>query len=328
MRRLIWITLLLAGIYGGYWVLASRGLLATVRAEVDRLEAEGVARVAAVELNGFPSRFDLTFTEPELMDRAGLWGWRAPRFDLFALSYRPGHLIAAWPPRQEVLLAGLPLTVDSGDMRASAVLGGTALALDHMAFVAKDVRLTPPDGTGLAVGEARLATRRAEGVANGHDLGIALFRLAPDGPVRAALDPAAALPETVDWLRLDARLGFDRPLDRNAGAGGGPRVTEVTLREVSLRWGTLSLEGKGQLGADGAGLLEGRIDLVAKDWRPLVAMAAAAGWVRPELAPTFEAALDQIDAADGDPESLRVPLQWKNGRGSLGPIPLGPAPRF
>lgn len=328
MRRLIWITLLLAALYGGYWIVASRSLLATVRAEVARLEAQGLAEVAAVDLAGFPSRFDLTFTEPALLDRAGLFGWRAPRFDLFALSYRPNHLIAAFPPRQEVLLAGLPLTVDSADMRASAMLAGTALALDHMTFVAKEVRITPPDGAGLALSEARLATRRAEGAENGHDLGIALFRLAPDAPVRAALDPAAALPDTVDWLRLDARLGFDRPLDRLAGAGGGPRLTEALLREASLRWGSLALDGKGQLGADGAGLLEGRIDLVARNWRPLVAMAAAAGWVRPELAPTFEAALDQIDAADGDPEALRVALQWKNGRTSLGPIPLGPAPRF
>ena len=328
MRRLIWITLLLAGLYGGYWAVASRSLLATVRAEVARLEAEGAAEVAAVDLNGFPSRFDLTFTEPAVMDRAGLWGWRAPVFQLFALSYRPNHLIAAWPARQEVLVAGLPLTVDSGDMRASAVLAGTALALDHLTFVAKEVRLTPPDGSGMALDELRVATRRAEGVANGHDLGIAVFGLAPDGPVRAALDPASALPERMDWLRLDARLGFDRPLDRNAGAGGGPRLTEALLREVSLRWGGLSLEGEGQLGADGAGLLEGRVDLVARNWRPLVAMAAAAGWVRPELAPTFEAALDQIDTADGDPDALRVALVWKNGRSSLGPIPLGPAPRF
>lgn len=328
MRRLIWITLVLAGLYAGYWALASRGVLAAVRGEVARLEAAGLAEVGEVTLAGFPSRFDLTFRDAAVVDRSGFYGWSAPFFQVFALSYRPNHLIAVWPEAQEVLVAGLPLSVTSEDMRASAVFAGTGLALDHMALVGKTLTLTPPEGPGLALAEARLASRTAPGVDNGHDLGLALFRIAPDPALARALDPEGRLPAEIDWLRLDAVLAFDRPLDRAALAGGAPRLTGVELREASLRWGPLSLEGEGRLAPDTAGLLEGRVDLVARDWRELVRLATLAGLVRPEIAPTFEAALEQIDAADGDAQALRVPLTWKNGRTSLGPIPLGPAPRF
>lgn len=328
MRLLTMIAGVLALLYGGYWLVASRSVEAAVRAEVERLSAAGLGSAAEVRLEGFPSRFDLTFEAPEVLDRSGLTGWRAPFLQVFALAYRPNHVIVVWPNEQEVMLAGLPFAVTSADMRASAVVAGTDIALDHMTYVAKDLRLSPPDGAGIGLGEARLATRRAPALDNGHDLGVALLGLTPDPALRATLDPGGTLPDSLDWLRLDAGLAFDRPIDRFAGAGDGPRVTAVDLREVSLRWGSLSLEGKGRVAADSAGLAEGRIDLVARDWRRLVALAAQAGMVKPELAPTFEAMLDQIDAADGDPDALRAPLVWKDGRTRLGPIPLGPAPRF
>lgn len=328
MRLLTVIAGVLALSYGGYWLLASRSVEAAVRAEVDRLSAAGLASAAEVRLEGFPSRFDLTFEAPEVVDRSGLTGWRAPFLQVFALAYRPNHVIVVWPDEQEVMVAGLPLAVTSSEMRASAVVAGTDVALDHMTYVAKDLRLAPPDGAGIGLGEARLATRRAPGLNNGHDLGVALLGLVPDPAIRAVLDPGGTLPESLEWLRLDAGLAFDRPINRSAGARGGPKLTAVDLREVSLRWGPLALEGKGRVAADSAGLAEGQIDLVARDWRRLVALAAQAGMVKPELAPTFEAMLEQIDAADGDPDALRAPLVWKDGRTRLGPIPLGPAPRF
>lgn len=332
MKRLFFVILVLALAWSGYWFV---GAYAARTAFADWFEARRAqgwqADYSDLALLGFPNRFDATFSYIQLADPDTGWAWEAPFFQVLALSYKPNHVIAVWPDRQDLLLGGLPLTVDSADMRASAVVAGTDLALDHVTFVAQQVRLTPPDGIGIELGEMRVATRRATaaGVENGHDLGLALFRLLPDPALRDALDPGRALPDTVDWLRLDATLGFDRPIDRHmAATGAAPRPTAVELREASLRWGPMALEGKGRLAPDAAGLLEGRIDFVARDWRPLVGFAAMAGLVRPELAPTFQAALDQIDAADGDPDALRVALTWKNGRTSLGPIPLGPAPRF
>jgi len=328
MHRLITIVLALAVLYGGYWLIASRGVESTVEAELARLQQAGLADVADVSLTGFPSRFDLTFDAPAMLDRSGLYGWRAPFLQVFALSYRPNHIIAVWPNEQEVMLAGLPLTLTSTDMRASAKVAGTDAALDRVVFVAKSIGLEPPDATGLAIEEARMATQRLDAEGARHELGLALLRLSPDPALRAALDPSGALPDTLDWLRLDADLSFDKPLDRFAAGSGPPRLRAIDLRELSLRWGDLSVEGKGPVEVDAAGRLVGRIDLVVKEWRHLVRFAAIAGMVRAEIAPTFEAALEQIDEADGDPEVLRVPLTWKNGRTSLGPIPLGPAPRL
>lgn len=326
MRRLIVIVLAFAVLYGGYWVVASQTVERTVRAEVARLEAAGLADVGGVSLAGFPSRFDLTFDAPSVLDRSGLFGWRAPFVQLFALSYRPNHVIAVWPNEQEVLLGGLPLRVTSTDMRASARVGGTDALLERVVYVARDLTLAPPDRSGLAMAEARAATRRLDAAGLQHELGLALLEVVPDPALKSAFDPEAALPDRLDWLRFDADLTFDRPLDRHLATA--PRPTGAVLREVSLRWGGLSLDGRGEVALGAGGVLEGRIDLTARDWRHLVRFASLAGWVRPEIAPTFEAALEQIDLADGDPDALRVPLQWKNGRTSLGPIPLGPAPRL
>ena len=329
MRRLIVIVLVFAVLYGGYWLVASRMVEGAVRDEVSRLEAAGIANVADVSLAGFPSRFDLTFDAPAMLDRSGLFGWRAPFLQVFALSYRPNHVIAVWPHEQEVMVAGLPLTVTSEDMRASARVAGVDAMLDRVTFVANAVGVEPPDAAGLSVGEVRVATRRLDAEGAVQELGIALLGIVPDPGVRAVLDPDGELSETIDWLRLDAALTFDAPLDRHAATGAPPpRLAMAEMREISLRWGALAVEGKGQVGTDTAGRLEGRIDLVVRDWRHLVRLASVTGLVRAEIAPTFEAALEQIDAADGDDAALRVPLSWNNGRTSLGPIPLGPAPRF
>jgi len=54
----------------------------------------------------------------------------------------------------------------------------------------------------------------------------------------------------------------------------------------------------------------------------------AAGLIKPEVAPTWVNVFALLAAQTGDPEDLDLPLVFAKGRMSLGPLPLGPAPRM
>ena len=326
MRALLWITTAAAVLYGGYWVAGSTAMRRGVEAALADLQAQGIAGPAEITLRGFPSRFDLT-VEPVAL-RRGAVEWTAPFVQLFMLAYRPTHLIAVWPHEQVLTLAGLPLAITSTDMRASAVVGASAdLPLDRTVFIAEDLAIRAGADLGVTLTEARLATR-ADPTGLTHDLGAELLGLSLSAGLRAAADPAGTLPAVMDRLRLDAALTLDRPLDRHA-AGAPPRPVALTLRDLSLRWGDLSLTASGQLDRSADGRLQGRIDIDAEHWREILALAVATGLVRAELAPTYVAALERLAAVSGpDPDRLQVPLVFSGGWITLGPLPIGVAPRI
>ena len=68
----------------------------------------------------------------------------------------------------------------------------------------------------------------------------------------------------------------------------------------------------------------GQIDLLDEDWPTLPRLLSAAGVISPDHAPTLAKGLAAL--ALGDPKVLSLTLNAKDGRVSLGPFPLGPAP--
>ena len=69
-----------------------------------------------------------------------------------------------------------------------------------------------------------------------------------------------------------------------------------------------------------------RIDIRIVEWRELVPVLVAAGLVTTDAAPTVTRALDLLAQQGDDPDILNLPLAFQQGRMSLGPLPLGPAP--
>lgn len=327
MRALIWLTVLLAGLYAGYWYVGSRAALRGAETALAAAEARGMTDAAEVGIAGFPSRFDLT-VEPFRL-RQPPFDWRADFLQVFALSWRPHHLIAVWPDAQRLTVAGRPMDLTVDDMRGSAVVApGDDLALDRATVVIEAPELAAPGGQGFAARQIRLAVGAEDAARQTLRLGLEALDIVPATGSRAVADPGGALPDSIDWLRIDATLGLDAPLDRQA-LSVPPRPESLEIRDLSLRWGALSLTAAGRLGIDRDGRLAGQIDLEAARWREVLGLAVAAGLVRAELAPTYGAALTALaNAAGGPDDTIRVPLVFAGGWATLGPLPLGRAPRL
>ncbi|MEP0564178.1 MAG: DUF2125 domain-containing protein, partial [Paracoccaceae bacterium] len=163
---------------------------------------------------------------------------------------------------------------------------------------------------------------------NVYRLGVEVLELRPSDDVRDLLDPAGILPQAIESLRLDATVGFDAPWDRFALEDARPQVRSLQLENLSARWGDVTFRAAGDLVVDELGVPDGRITIKAVEWRQMLAMAVNAGILPEALLNSAENGLGLLAALSGDPNTLDVPLGFANGRVSLGPIPIGPAPRI
>ncbi len=330
MRYLLVICGVAAVLWSGYWVIGSRAVEAGLRDWLDARAADGwMAEYSDLRTVGFPNRFDTTITDLELADPATGLAWSAPFVQILQLSYEPDHIIAAWPQTQTFASPYQRVTVGSDQIRASAVFRpGTDLELDHSSFVLKNLVLTSNAGWSAEVTGGLFATRRAATGQNAHDIGFDVKDVRPADALLTRLDPAGLLPRGIERLRIDATLGFDAPWDRHAIESERPAITDIDLNLLQANWGKLDLWAAGTLSVDANGVPTGSITVRARNWREMLQIGVAAGWVPEDIADTLESGLGLIASLAGNPKELDVPLSFARGRVSLGPIPLGPAPRF
>ncbi len=329
MRRLVALVLIAAALYGGYWVIGSRATLAGARQALDGMKAQGTADFGDVSIRGFPSRFDLTITEPRLRSLDGRMEWSAPFAQVFALSYRPNHVIAVLPHDQRLTIAGAPLAITTEDLRASAVLGATGLLpLDHAQTVGKVLRVTDAEGDGLSGSELRAAVRTADAAQNRYDIAAEASGLAPIGASVPLWTTVAGDPSATGWLRVQTTATFDRPLDRRA-VDGPIRITDLQVSALQATYGQFDLQGTGALSISADGQPEGRLDLSVKGWQGLPQVMVETGMIKPEVAPTVTKILTALSVGSGGADgTLHLPLTLADGQMSLGPVPLGPVPRL
>ena len=325
MRLLLIAVVLAAAIWSGYWWFGSQAVETALRSWLDRRADVGwVANYTSVRTRGFPNRFDTTINDLELADPVEGVAWSAPLFQILRLSYRPNHVIAVWPGEQTFTTSEGHLTIDTSQARASLVVKpGMDLELDRATAVLKDVRLDSSNGWAAEAVEGRLAVHAAEEVRNAVNVGIEIreVRLMGQGPVRLA--SVGVAPELPASMKLDAELTFDAAWNRYAFGSRQPNLTAVRLKQLNANWGELELAAVGDLIVDIAGLASGSVDVKVRNWREMLRVVAAEGWVPDNQLGVLETGLGLLATFAGSPEMLEVPLTIRHGKVNVGPVPLG-----
>ncbi len=328
MRRLTILVLALSAIYSGYWFIGAAAVERTATAQIAQMRLDGwTLDYETLNTQGYPSRFDTTLTTFNVSPPSGDLAWQAPFLQVLSLSYKPNEVILALPDRQELTLGGVPLTLTSDGLRASAtVAANTDLDLTRFTAQVGPMRADSAAGTVFSVANALVALRAAKDTPLLYAAFADINALAVPVSLRQMLDPAGNFPATLSQMTVDASITTDRKLDRTVLTDlRRPQIDALKLNGMTLAWGALSLRGKGEVTIDRAGLPTGQFTFEAQNWREMVQMAVNAGLIEQGVSDTLE---NMGAILAGGSNSLSLPVSFQNGLMLVGPVPVGPAPRF
>lgn len=328
MRFLLAVIVIAALGWSGYWFIGQNGLQRGYSAWFEARRAEGwVADTSDLRIQGFPNRFDTGLSNLVLADPDTGLAWEAPFFQILALSYQPNHVIAVWPDTQLIATPIEKFRIKSRDMRASLrIAPNSRITLERATLTAEFLRITPEARSEetTALTALTLAAERQQDAT--YRLGLSAEGLTLSPPWRKQLDPQGLLPTQISGLHADLTVSFDKLWDRSAIEQARPQPTAIKVRLADAKWGQLHLQAAGEVSVTPEGVPEGEITLKARNWREILGIAAQSGAVPETLLGTIESGLALIAQISGNPNTLDVPLSFRNGRILLGPIPIGPAP--
>ncbi len=333
MRTLLAIVILAALGWSTYWYIGASARKEALISWLEERRVDGwIAEASKIRVTGYPNRIDVIVSDLSLADPDSGWMWMAEEFQVLSLSYKPHHIIVAWPGTQTVGTPYELLHLSGDTLRGSVSFEpSTALTLDHSTIEIRNLQIDSDLGWKAHLDSALLSTRQSpedSAAPFSHDLNIEIDGLTPPAGEIAGVDRASLLPGPMQSARLDATLTFDRPLDRFAVERDNPSLNRLRIGNVSATWGKLDLRGQGDIAADRDGYADGEIKLRARNWRDMVDVAEQSGAFNPSVINAVQAGLDLISVFSGGGDTLTVPLEFGDGNTRLGPVVLGDAPRL
>ncbi|WP_243613983.1 DUF2125 domain-containing protein [Shimia aestuarii] len=328
MKRLLIVIIVLTLGWSAYWFVGATRAKSGFEDWLAARQAEGwLAETSDIAVRGFPNRFDATFSDVALADPGTGVAWEAPFFQLFALSYRPNHLIAIWPHEQVLAFPDQRVTVKSEDMKASLIVAGApSLPLERSNLAVDALALVSEAGWSLSAETLRLAMHKDPESEATYRMALSATGFAP--PAEIAARSGAALPRTLKTVEADLSATFARPWDITALEDSRPQPTALDLHMAQLTWGRLDLHAAGQVDIDPSGYPQGEITLRATNWREIIALARQGEELPAALIDGIEQGLQLLSAMAGNPKTLDIPLNFRGGLTRIGPVPIGPAPRL
>lgn len=330
LKFLLNFILIAAAAWAGYWFVGARGSRAGFEAWFEQQRGRGwTAEYSNFALRGFPNRFDAGFSDLSLADPR--WGiaWKAPFFQILALSYQPNHLIAVWPDRQVLTTPNDSYQITSEDIRASLKLeASTLVGLKKAVVTAVGLVVTPTRQQiePTLAEHINLAAEHIAGTPANYRLGLDVLGLAPAAALVARIDPERTLPKMVSEISADLSVRFDRPWNRKVNENALPQPQHIAIARIEVKWGRLHLQISGELEIDPAGIATGEIRIKARHWRDIMALAVSTGAMTEAAAALVEEALGLMVQSADDPEAVEIPLRFDQGFIYIGPVSLGRAP--
>ena len=336
MRKLITLTVVLAILWGGYWFVGSTALenglknyLTTEHSQNDPLQIT----YSNLSVRGFPNRFDTKVSDITLTNAADGISWSAPFFQIYALSYKPYHIIAALPHSQTLRLPNEELQITSDEIKGSVVFDASsfldkALEIDRTSFVMRNVAVSSSVGWQTAIKEGSIATRKTALEPLHYDLAFSAKQITLPDHLRVAIDPAHQQSEVFDSLSLDSTLAFTNPWNLLADQRYQPNLSEIAVNDLTIIWDDVQFQASGTLHIDRNGYPDGKLALKATNWQKMYQLADDANAVDPDFAQTIENGLKVLAGMSDNEDVIEAPLNFTDGQMFLGPWPIGPAPRL
>lgn len=322
-RRLIILVIALGVIWCGYWVVGSR----VVRSAVETWFADAPVRNMQAEqtgiaVRGFPNRFDVTVDNIRLADAQGRYAWEAPFVQLFALSYKPWHVIAAFANDQVVTLPVGRFDLKSDRMMGSMVVTpDSGLELERLRVEGQGVRLINAEGRAVSIAGLNIASDRQPEGPQVHRIGVELTDIAFPAEALGETGPAGVIPK----VRLDATATFSGPITLQTQEVQ-PVLTALSLHDARMDWAEAGISVAGDLVPDSMGRAQGQLTLRIENWRKGLAALEQTGAVDTKTRESIEQGLKLLAGLGGGSDTIELPMTMVDGQMRVGFLTIGPAP--
>jgi len=323
------VIVVLAAAWTGFWFFAASKAEAIISRWIEQEERLGrVYQCASRTVGGFPFRFEVRCREPS-MELTALQPPRVIRAkDLVALAqvYQPGLIIAEITGPVSIAEAGGP-PIGRADWRlAQASLRASGIRPERLSVVLDGVKLEflengAADPVGTADHVELHLRRNPEAVADKVDVDFALQAsgaVVQRGPLagRPIALEAAGVARAIPDIR---RKTTPQRLREWQAAGG-----KLELQKVRLQQGEAVAVAAGDLRLTESGRPDGTLNITMTGFDRLVREAiggATGGGLQLGLVAglAFLGSPAQLDGR----RAVTVPMRFKDGTMSLGPIPLG-----
>ena len=327
MKWMFKLVFLSAVLWGGYWYFGARAqekiyvdLLAQSRDQGWTAESQNLG------VTGFPNRFDTTLRGLNFRDPSGRWGWRGEEFQIKALSYKPNHIIMAWPGQQVLETPEGDVTFSADLLRASLVVSpSTNLPLSRFQIEGENIDLDSSRLGAAAIGVLNGAIFQDADAPTSYRLGIELTDVEPPRALVARIGGSSIFGGPAERVKLDAIVEFDREIDRIAFQNGNPpRPISAKIELGRIVWGESVLKISGELADAGNGFIQGDLHIDVENWQPMFEVFKQASHLTTTEQLTLKRAIDGA-ASSG---SLVFTVSFVDGESRIGPFTIGPAPRY
>jgi len=333
MRRLTTFAMIGAGAWSLWWYVGARGQETGIAVWLDTQRNRGwVAEAGAVEIEGYPTDFEMRAVDIVLSDPRAGWLWSAPELLAASRAYSPTRIAVSWPREQMFAVPGDRTRIRSEKMETILDLRpGPAMELRQAATVV--AALVIDAQSGWQAGARRLVANLAEDAgdqapANSYSLHLEAAEVILPPQLVAAIDPTGWLKPRIDRLTVLTHGTLGAALGRETIETGVVALHALTISEASFEWGKMRLSLRGALTVDDQGFPVGKIDIEVREWRQMVRLARRSGLIDRQIARSITKAVELATALAGSGEVLNLTIRFRGGKIRLGPVAIADAPQL
>ena len=329
MRRLFSVLIVCGVVYGAFWSIVVNA--------IDRGVADAVAQARSdgwdVQYSSLGTLRDWRQFRFDGVDLAvtsadGQIAWAAPSIAVSASSVRPNQIQIDFGQKQTLSIGGQRIMIAGQKIIANAGVGtNLATSFDHLEILLSDLAAQSDRGSLFDVAALTATMTQADAADFIYDIGLTATGLVLPAALLEDVDPTGQLGATIGQVTLDGSVTLDTELDRFSfnQKQPSPAIMQLAVQSLKVAWNDLTISAEGAADVDPDGILNGRITFQTAQWRELIDFLAVAGVLDAKVVPTAQNVASMLAQGDGH---LALPITFRDGFMSMGPLPLGPTPRL
>ena len=323
MRILLWTISFIILSWSAYWVIGAKSIKSELSESIQKFNSgDWSIEYSDAIVRGFPYRFDVTINNLTVKNKKNYLTWTLPYFQILSLSYSPKNLILVWPKEQELKTKAKTINLTSNKMLAS-IERTNIRSYDVSKFILEVEGAIVKSSQDLVIRSKSLilAIDKLKVETAAYKFGLSSTGLSVQPSDHSIYGLVGLFNTNSLNLNINADVYLDTLL-RITKKQDYPKITKLSLKEISINSKDLILTAMGNLETDIHGSPEGNIRLQISDWQQLLSNIKKTA-INKKIVDSVQI----LSILSGNQNNLTLDLTLKERKLLLGPLLLGSIPK-